>query len=196
VKQRPKKEGTIMPDLTTVANVKEYLDIDSGDTTFDSLIDRLIKAASMQIESYCNCDFQTKDYSEDYDGSASDILFLSHVPIVSVTSLSIGDEAVDAADFKVYGEYLRLVARLFTSGKLNVSVEYSAGYFDPQTESPPDDLEDACIQLTAFKFSLRGADGFKQRHVNQITYSYADLAIPLSAAIILDKYRRPRMAAV
>jgi hypothetical protein len=113
-----------------------------------------------------------------------------------VSSLSIDDEDIDAADFKVYDDYVRLVSRLFTTGALNVSIEYSAGFFDPQTESPPADLEDACIQLVAFKFNLRAADGLSQSRVNQVTYSYADLAVPLSVAVILDKYRRPRVAAV
>jgi len=185
-----------MADLTTLANVKEYLDIESDDTTFDLLLERLITASSMQIASYCNCDFTTQDFSESYDGTASDILFLNHTPIVAVSSLSIDDEAVAADDFKVYDDYLRLVSRLFTSGRLNVAVEYSAGYFDPQTESPPDDVEDACIQLAVFKFNVRGASGLLQSHVNQVTYSYADLAIPLSVAAILDKYRRPRIGAV
>lgn len=185
-----------MADLTTLANVKEYIDIKSEDTAFDSLIERLIEASTTQIESYCGRVFQIQDYSESCDGNASDILFLNHTPIVSVGSLSIDDEDIDATEFKVYDDYVRLVARLFTPGKLNVSVEYSAGYFDPQTESPPSDLEDACIQLVAFKFNLRAADGLAQSRVNEITYSYVDLAIPLSVAVILDKYRRLRVAAI
>ncbi len=185
-----------MADLTTVATVKEYIDITSEDTAFDSLIERLIKASTAQIESYCGRVFQIEDYTEHYDGTASDILFLKHTPVVSISSLSIDDEQVDAAEFKVYDDYVRLIARLFTPGALNVSVEYSAGYFDPQTESPPPDLEDACVQLAAFKFNLRAADGLAQSRVNEITYSYVDLAIPLSVAVIVDKYRRPRVAAI
>lgn len=185
-----------MADLTTLATVKEYIDIKSEDTAFDSLIERLITASSSQIESYCGRVFQIEDYAESYDGSASDILFLKHTPVVSVSSLSIDDEQIDAAEFKVYDDYLRLAARLFTPGTLNVSIDYSAGYFDAETESPPADLEDACVQLVAFKFNLRAADGLAQSRVNEITYSYVDLAIPLSVAVILDKYRMPRVAAI
>jgi uncharacterized phiE125 gp8 family phage protein len=191
------KEGTpTMADLTTLANVKEYIDIASEDTTFDSLIERLIGAASAQIESYCGREFHIQDYSETRDGNASDIMFPEHTPIVSVASLAIDDEEIDAADFKVYDHYIRLVERLFTAGALNVAIEYSAGYFDAATESPPADLEDACVQLVAFKFNLRTADGLRQTRVNEITYSYADLAIPLSVAVILDRYRRPKIGAV
>ena len=74
-----------MADLTTLANVKEYIDIKSEDTTFDSLIERLIEASSAQIESYCNRSFQIQDYSESYDGNTSDIMFLNHTPITSVS---------------------------------------------------------------------------------------------------------------
>ncbi len=185
-----------MADLTTLATVKEYLDIESADTSSDSLLGRLITASSRQVETYCNRVFEIAAYSDTYDGNASDILFLKNSPIISVTSLSIDDESVAAEDFKVYDDYLRLVSELFTPGELNVSVSYSAGYYDPQAESPPSDVEDACIQLVAFKFNLRGAEGLEQRRVNQTAESFAGAAIPLSVAIILDKYRRPRYGAV
>jgi hypothetical protein len=185
-----------MADLTTTAHVKEYLDIESGDTAFDSLIERLVTASSRQIEAYCNRRFANEDFTETYDGAASDILFLDHTPIVSVSSLSIDDEEVGAEDYKVYDDYVRLASRLFTPGKRNVSIAYTAGYYDPGTETAPADVEDACIQLVAFKFTVRGADGLSERRVNQNADSFAGAAIPLSVAIILDKYRRPRLGAV
>ncbi len=185
-----------MADLTMLANVKEYLDIESADTAFDSLLQRLIAASSRQIEAYCNRVFEIKSYSENYDGNASDILFLKNTPITSVSSLSIESESVDSADFKVYDDYLRLVSRLFTPGELNIAVQYSAGYYDPQSESAPAEVEDACIQLTAFKFNLRGAEGLDEKRANQNTESFAGVAIPLSVAIILDKYRRPMHGAI
>ncbi|UCD57332.1 MAG: phage gp6-like head-tail connector protein [Candidatus Hydrogenedentota bacterium] len=185
-----------MADLTTLANVKEYLDIESDDTTFDSFLQRSIAASSRQIEAYCNRRFEIQNYSENYDGNASDILFLNSTPIVSVSSLSIDDETLQADEFKVYDDYVRLVSRLFTPGELNVSVDYDAGYFDAQSDPPPADVEDACIQLVAFKFNVRGADGLTQRRANQTADSFAGVAIPLSAAIILDKYRRAKLGTI
>ena len=185
-----------MVDLTTVANVKEYLDIEPDDTRFDSLLEKLIAASSRQVEAYCNRTFEIRDLTENYDGSASDILFLDNSPIVSVSSLTIDDESLQPDEFKVYDDYVRLVSRLFTCGKLNVSIEYAAGHFDAQTDSPPADVEDACIQLVAFKFSLRGAEGLAGRRVNQSADTFAGAAIPLSVAIILDKYRKARIGAV
>jgi hypothetical protein len=185
-----------MPDLTTLANVKEYLSIETGDTEFDQLLARLISASSRQVEAYCNRFFDIRSYSESYDGAASDILFLSHTPIASVSSLSIDGEAVAADEYKVYDDYVRLIDRLFTPGEQNVSVEYSAGLYEAGAESPPADLEDACIQLIAFKFGLRGSEGISQRQVNQTSDTFAGVAIPLSVALILDKYRRPRLSAV
>ena len=185
-----------MIDLTTLANVKEYLDIEPDDTRFDSVIGKLITASSRQVEGYCNRRLEICAFTENYDGNASDILFLKNTPIVSVTSLSMDDEPFQAEEFKVYDDYVRLVSRLFTRGDLNISIEYSAGWFDAETESPPADVEDACIQLVAFKFGLRGAEGLAERRVNQSTDRFAGAAIPLSVAIILDKYRRARMGAV
>jgi len=185
-----------MADLTTLANVKEYLDIESDDNTLDSLIGRLITASSRQIETYCNRVFEIQNYTENYDGNASDILFLNHTPIVSVSSLSIDGNGVDPGEFKVYDDYARLASGLFTPGQLNVAVQYAAGYYDPQSASPPPEIEDACIQLAAFKFNLRGAEGLDEKRVSQTSESFAGVAIPLSVAIILDKYRRQRHGAV
>ncbi|GAB4332485.1 MAG: hypothetical protein Kow0099_04250 [Candidatus Abyssubacteria bacterium] len=185
-----------MADLTTLSNLKEYLDIEQDDTEFDSLLARLIEASSRQIEAYCRRTLDIQSYSESYDGNASDILFLRQTPIVSVASLTIDEEPVAAEDFKVYDDYVRLLSRLFRPGTLNVSVAYTAGYYDASTESPPADVEDACIQLAAFKYNLRGAEGLAERRINQTADSFAGLAIPLSVAIILDRYRRPKLEAV
>jgi hypothetical protein len=185
-----------MPDLTTLANVKEYLDIESSDTKYDQTLTRLISAASRQIESYCSRFFEIRAYNESYDGNASDILVLANTPLVSITSVSIDGEIIASEDYKVYDDYVRLVERLFTPGKQNVSVQYSAGLYDAASESPPADLEDACIQLIAFKYTMRGSEGLSQRHVNQVSDSFAGAAIPLSVALILDKYRRRRISAV
>jgi hypothetical protein len=181
-----------MADLTTLATVKEYLEIETSDTEFDSLLTRQITASSRQIEIYCNRAFDIQSYSETYDGTASDLLFLKQTPIQSVTSLSIDDESLGADEFKIYDDYLRLVSGLFTVGKLNVAVQYTAGHYDSQSASPPSDVEDACVQLVAFKFNLRSAEGLEARRINQSSESFAGVAIPLSVAVILDIYRRRR----
>jgi uncharacterized phiE125 gp8 family phage protein len=185
-----------MPDLTTLANVKEHLDIEAAETRYDQLLARLITASSRQIESYCNRFFDIRACSETLDGNASDILFLAHAPITAVASLSIDGESIAPDEYKVYDDYVRLVDRLFIPGARNVAIQYSAGLYTPGAESPPADLEDACIQLVAFKYAMRGAEALSQRQVNQVSESFAGQAIPLSVALILDKYRRPRLGAV
>ncbi|MBI5118824.1 phage gp6-like head-tail connector protein [Candidatus Poribacteria bacterium] len=185
-----------MADLTTLADVKEYLDIGADEIKFDSLLGRLIAASSRQIEGHCGRTLEIKSYGETYDGNASDILFLDNTPIISVASLEIDGEAVQPEDFKVYDDYVRLPSRLFTPGELNVAVTYSAGLFDAGAGAPPADLVDACIQLVAFKFNLRGAEGLTDRRANQTAEKFVGEAIPLSVAIILDKYRRVKVGTV
>ena len=185
-----------MPDLTTLADVKEYLDIETGDTRHDQLLARLITAASRQIEIYCRRSFDIRACTETLDGNASDILFLANTPLVSVASVSIDGEALAPAEYKAYDEYIRLVDRVFAPGLRNVAIDYSAGLYTPGTDSPPADLEDACIQLVSFKYTLRGAEALERREVNQVTDSFAAMAIPLSVALTLDKYRRPLVGAV
>jgi hypothetical protein len=109
-----------MIELTTLANVKEYLDIEADDTSRDSFLERLIEASSRQIEAFCGRRFEIQAYSETYDGNASDILFLKNTPIVSVTDVSMDGESVPADEFKVYDDYVRLLSRLFIPGSRNI----------------------------------------------------------------------------
>ena len=177
-----------MNELTTLKAVKDYLDIGEGDTSSDTRLCMLIEASSLHCEVYCRRVFEVVNYSETYDGNACDILFVKHTPITAVWTLQQDGEGIAAEDFKFYDDYLRLQQSLFTPGELNVAVSYSAGYYDPSKgESPPSDVEDACIQLVAFKYMFRQSSDAKDR-----SGGLEGAALPLSVAIILDKYRRYR----
>lgn len=71
--------------LTTLAKAKEYLRADGSD---DSLITNLINSASARIETYCQRQFLSRDYSEWYDGTGDQELFVENIPVTAVTRLS------------------------------------------------------------------------------------------------------------
>jgi len=173
-------KGTIrMSKLTTLHAVKEYLGIEQFDTSQNADADllALIRSASEDIEKYCGRTFEIQRHSEIYDGNASDILFLNHTPIHSVCEVKI-DSAIEE-DFEIRDDYIWLRNGLFTAGQQNVAVNYCAGYFR-RGDEPPSDLQDACIQLVTVRRTLPN--------------TYTEGLLPLSVAIILDKYRKPKLA--
>jgi hypothetical protein len=65
-------------------------------------------------------------YTESYSGDGTPVLTLRHLPIISVSSLSIDDEQI--TDYTVTKTGIQLNGELeFTPGNLNVSVTYVAG---------------------------------------------------------------------
>lgn len=76
-------------NLTTLANVKGFLDLQSSNQ--DALITRLIATESRQIESYCGCKFPyVANVNKALTGTGTSILPLPDGPILSVSSLTIG----------------------------------------------------------------------------------------------------------
>ena len=78
--------------------------------------------------------------SEKHDGDGTDALFVKNPPVVSVTSMTISDASVNAADYKVYEWGVRLVSSAgteletamevtpkFPVGVQNVSITYVSG---------------------------------------------------------------------
>jgi len=79
-------------------------------------------------------------YTEAYDGDGTNTLILNNAPIVSVTSVSIDDVALQSSDYVVYSSgYIRLVSSnygaldralgsgsVFPVGRQNIDVVYTA----------------------------------------------------------------------
>lgn len=77
--------------LTSVADVKESLGIDSGDHTKDNLIIRKINQATEMIEGFCGLSYnhhfaETTYTNEEYDGTGSNQLSLKARPVSSISS--------------------------------------------------------------------------------------------------------------
>lgn len=135
---------------------------DSWSTMAEDLIDEHVG------ESYS----APETYTESIDGDGSDTIFLNNHPVVSVSSLAIGDVQVSSSQYEVYSSgYIRLVHSLgspiveamnspassFPVGQQNVAVTYSAG-----VSSVPGRVRFAAI-LMIIQMSLvrerAGADG-------------------------------------
>ena len=76
--------------LTTLANVKAWLEILPATTTNDVLLTRLIDAASAYIESWLNRKMNSASYAEIRNGNGKNYITVGNYPIISVQSVLIG----------------------------------------------------------------------------------------------------------
>jgi hypothetical protein len=111
-------------DMTTLASVKEYLEIATADTSVDSLLGRLITESSQQFVNDCNRQILSRSYTDQFSGSdlqppwarnsiwgglpgvflsrdpnrAGNGVTLRNYPVISVASLTIDNNVIPARD--------------------------------------------------------------------------------------------------
>ena len=168
--------------LTTYEAVKAYLGL--SDDSDQSLIEDLIDRATDWIESYCDREFaaDVEDRTEYRDGQGADWLLVKKPPIISVTSLTVDEDEIDAADvdtpsdsgYRLYEtEGMIHCTSSFGDGRKNVKLIYKGGY-----ATIPEDLVMACIKLVAgwYNYAKHGVDGFESEKLGQYSYKLGDLA--------------------
>lgn len=169
--------------LTSLADVKETLDIDSGITKYDNLIIRKINQATEMIERYCGGRrFAETTYSNvEYDATNDNTIVLRQAPITDTTTfvLQQRDTSLNESDWTTVDTELYftdtaagVVELLFNAtGRWNrYRVTYSAGF-----ATIPADLAEACATLSAFMFE-NGTTGaaIKRKEEGQREIEYYD----------------------
>lgn len=145
--------------LTTVADVKETLGIDSGDSTKNNLIIRKINQATDMIEGYTGRNStqhlaSTLYTNEEYDGTNTKQLSLKNKPVITFSQLQQRSTVSNESDWDTVDTDLYFVDNdagvidsLFTFlYHWNIyRVTYTAGY-----ASIPYDLSEAAATLAAY----------------------------------------------
>jgi hypothetical protein len=186
--------------LTSLADVKESLNVPSSDHTKDNLIIRKINQASQAIENYCERVFKAADYVEQINGSDTDELTLRQRPVNTFTSLEYrsGVTNVDSwftmsSNYYFVDNSPGLLKLLFGArGKWDAwRATYNAGY-----TTIPSDLQEACASLAAYY--VQNADALvqvrsKQEGQRRIDYyqgitGFRNLCVQLGIDQILDGY--------
>jgi hypothetical protein len=148
--------ATLLPyALTTLADVKETLSIDSGNTSKDNLLIRKINQATEMIEKFTGRHFALTTYTnEEYDATNTDQLILKHRPVVTFSSFQNGDSSLNEGDWSdietdLYFSDLNagvIDLNFRASGRWNrYRVTYSAGY-----ATIPSDVAEAAASLAAY----------------------------------------------
>ena len=173
--------------ITTLANAKAELNIPTATTTDDTYIERLIGAMTQFAETFCRRRFYYDAAITEYvAGFGTAYLQLARPPITSITSVTLDGSTISSSNYSVngllnsgliYSEVGWANTGLVGSGitknhtpgteqKL-YTVVYKGGWVTPTqdgTGSPvltrdlPYDLEDAVIQLVAYRYRQRGRD--------------------------------------
>jgi hypothetical protein len=145
-------------DLTTLDAVKAWLGSSANGS--DDLLQRTITSVSRFIMTYCSRTFLPAPYSDRYDGAGSpgaQRVVLSQWPVISVSAVSLGNQAVTAAPLPGAGQsygngYLLSPGQAFPPGaqqwldffgwhlfrgSQNIGVAYRAGYANSESVTIP-----------------------------------------------------------
>jgi hypothetical protein len=102
------------------------------------------------IEREVKTSFVARTRVEFYDGDGSNIIYLRHPFVLSVTSVEIDGVALSGYTYRTRGGLLRRYATGATTpttwpvGFDNIEVTYEAGY----SATPPDDIKEAALKAT------------------------------------------------
>lgn len=193
-------------NLVTLAQVKDWIGLDVGNTTFDSRLNVMLAAASRKIVEYTGDDFQHTVIGppgEIMDGTRSDFLQPRVLPMISVQKLllhvdvnGIGGLDLDPDEYQVQPGGIQLKRLNTPQGRSNVLIEYTAGY-----ASVPEDVQMACLMcVEAFNLRLGAkrigvssrtkATGQGQSEQEQFVNAWDnDSGLPKEAIGLLQSYK-------
>jgi hypothetical protein len=179
-------------DLTTVADVQQYL----GQTTVASgsqaIIQSLITRVSTQFYTYVGRNILSGTYVEYYNGTGSQNLVLNNYPIIYVSGISINGHSINQSTNNGYvtgwnnDDQQIFVNNGICKGFRNVQVTYSAGY-----PSIPGDVEQSVIDYVGILYNKKNRPGVVSQMLEGMNDRYiGDLeGLPKSVREIWESYR-------
>lgn len=183
-----------MADLTTLANVRQYLNSTgvTANATDDALLTRLVSAASAFVQRWLDRDFLLASYVETRSGTGTTLLIPRQFPVVSVTQLSIDGVSIPARGSSVIAsgyffddDYIYLNGYEFSRGRANVVITYQAGY-----SVVPFDVEQGVIEIVALRYRERDRIGLASKGLNGEQTNFILKDIPASARMMFEQYKR------
>lgn len=179
-------------DLTTVEDVIAFLGLKTPvDAETSALLQRLVTAASVFIQTHLGRDFAEATYIEARNGNGSGIMVLGAYPVTAVSAVTVDGVAIPSAvsatesgfvssDLAVY-----LRGYIFTKGVRNVSITYTAGY-----ATTPPDVAQVCIDLVARKYRERDRVGYVSKSIGPETITFVKSDFTGEMKSLLRQYQR------
>jgi uncharacterized phiE125 gp8 family phage protein len=189
--------------LITLAQAKTWLKIASATTSEDTLLEAMINRAGALANRFTGRILKSADYVEYYDGTGTSKLMLRRYPVTAVSSIyddvnrdfAAGSLIASAEIIIDSAGVIQLdpaEGTIFTAGRLNIKVSYTAGYKDATDNLVPYDLQEAALLILQHSYKRHYETqriGLNSETVGDKTMTYADDAIPKKAKAILDLYR-------
>lgn len=141
--------------LCTVADVKEILSIDAGDTSKDNLITRKINQATEMIERYCDRRFKLSTYTQEvYNATGTDQIVLKNAPVTGDVTLQARTSPFDEDNWEDIDTQFHFVDA--NAGIVDLTYStfgrwggYRASYVGGYS-TIPSDIAEACATLAAY----------------------------------------------
>lgn len=177
-------------DLTTLENVKEWLGILETEAD-DTLLARLITAASQFIQTWIGRLIASQGYTEVRDGHGGRRLIFANYPVTAVASVKVDGVAIPAANgalaagYRFTATFLSLTGYAFTRALGNVELAYTAGY-----AATPPELEQACIDLVALRYKERERIGQVSASLAGQTVTFSQKDVPDGVRTVLNAWKK------
>lgn len=191
-------ENAFVQDL---AELRAFMDIPTGITTYDSELERLMNTASTMIERRLDRVIvrRAADIEEIQDGRGTNELLLKEWPAEKPSNVYLScdwqfdaNSEIDSADYIVLRENVLKVRGClkFVRGNANIKIVYQAGY-----STVPTDLQHIAMLLMQYLDQQRVEKRIGRSSINKSgeTISFVD-GIPQEIDDMLDPYKRHDLA--
>lgn len=174
--------------MVTLEKVKQYGNVTEFES--DTLLVRMIAAASAAIENYCSRVFASALYTEVRNGTGNRSLSMIRFPITAVTGVRVNDQTIPlrtsaTGNGYTFDEYsVRLSGYRFDEGYGNVEITYTAGLPDV-----PADIELACCEVVMLRYKSRDRMGVTSKSLAGETISFTNDDFPEYVTRVLNQYR-------
>ena len=176
--------------LCSVGDVEQFLQVDLNSTVEASVTNTFIPYVDAAIKRYLGHDVEQATYTEVFDGNEQQDLFLRHVPVASITSITEDGNALtegNESDYVSYsnGRLRRIVIRWSGIKPKNIVVTYVGGY---EAADIPEQIKQTSARaasrlvMTSLQISAKADTGEVSSHLadNTTTQSFD---IPLTERV-------------
>ena len=165
--------------LCSVSDVEQFLQIDLNSTVESSVTNTFIPYVDAAIQRYLGHDVEQATYTETFDGNEQQDLFLRHVPVASITSITEDGNTLtegNESDYVYYenGRLRRIVIRWSGIKPKNIVVTYVGGYEAadiPQNIKQTSARASARLLMTSLQTSAKADTGEISTHLADNTTS-------------------------
>ena len=161
-------------DLTTLAELRTFLNIVSTHTDHDALLQSLITQVSGLFNKETHRYLIAKEYSASiFDAPSGDTLYLPQYPVKEITSLVDNGTTITVASHFLYKDEGKFVLddSNFSGERQGITISFEAGYDSENTDHDPDlaNLKNLCNTLASRWFQISPAHLEHYQAINEET---------------------------